>query len=104
MVSARVCERASVFSSCRYICTTSVSTCLLSSVCFKWHMCIVKRHTYLREADKQPNTNTGGFFGFFGVFWVFFLGGGGIPRSVDCSDFEHNARKLTLKGTLHEDD
>ena len=33
---------------------------------------------------------------------IFFL----IPRSVDCSDFEHNAaRNLTAtKGTLHEDD
>ena len=40
------------------MCTTSVSTYLLSSVCFKWHMCIVKRHTYLWGADKQSNTNT----------------------------------------------
>ena len=79
MVSARVCERASVFSSCRYICTTSVSTYLLSSVCFKWHMCIVKRHTYLREADKQPNTNTGGFLGFLVVVF-FFWGGGGDTK------------------------
>ena len=62
VVSARVCERASVFSSCRYMCTTSVSTYLLSSVCFKWHKCIVKRRTYLRGADKQPNTNTVFFF------------------------------------------
>ena len=85
-----VTERASVFSSFRYMCTTSVSTYVLSSVCFKWHKCIVKRHTYLRGADKQPNTNTCCFF------W--------IPRSVDCSDFEHNARNLTMKGTLHEDD
>ena len=53
-----VTERASVFSSFRYMCTTSVSTYVLSSVCFKWHKCIVKRHTYLRGADKQPNTNT----------------------------------------------
>ena len=59
-VSACVCERASVFSLCRYMCT-SVSTYLLSSVCFKWHKCIVKRHTYLWGADKQPNTNTGFF-------------------------------------------
>ena len=84
VVSARVCERASVFSSCRYMCTTSVSTYLLSSVCFKWHKCIVKRRTYLRGADKQPNTNTVFFF-----FW--------IPRSVDCSDFEHNARTWQRK-------
>jgi len=49
----------------------------LFSACFKWHKCrIVKRHTYIRGADQQPNTNTG-------FFW--------IPRSVDCSDFEHNA-------------
>ena len=27
-----------------------------------------------------------------------------MPRSVDCSDFEHNARNLTLKGILHEED
>ena len=46
----------------QYMCTTSVSTYLLSSVSFKWHKCIVKRHTYLRGADKQPNTNTGFFF------------------------------------------
>ena len=63
MVSARVCEHASVFSSVMSggnngMCTTSVSTYLLSSVCFKWHMCIVKRHNYLRGADKQPNINT----------------------------------------------
>ena len=57
VVSARVCERASVFSSCWYMCTTFVSPYLLSSVCFKWHKCIVKRRTYLRGADKQPNTN-----------------------------------------------
>ena len=43
---------------CQYMCTTSVSPYLLSSVCFNWHMCIVKRHTYLWGADKQPNTNT----------------------------------------------
>ena len=43
------------------MCTTSVSSYLFSSVCFKWHMCIVKRHTYLWGADKQPNTNTGFF-------------------------------------------
>ena len=61
VVSAHVCERASVFSSCRYMCTTSVSTYLLSRVCFKWHKCIVKQHTYLCGADKQPNTNTGIF-------------------------------------------
>ena len=42
-----VCERASVFSSSQHMCTTSVSSYLLSSVCFKWHMCIKKRHTYL---------------------------------------------------------
>ena len=34
-------------------------------------MCIVKRHTYIRGADKQPNTNK-----------VFFW----IARSVDCRD------------------
>ena len=53
-------------SSCRYMCTTSVSPYLLSSVCFKWHKCIVKRHTYLWGADKQPNTNTGVFSGYQG--------------------------------------
>ena len=92
VVSARVCERASVFSSCRYMCITSVSLYLLSSVCFKWHKCIVKRRTYLEaeRTSRQPNANTGVFL------W--------IPRSVDCSDFEHNARNLTLKGTLHEED
>ena len=31
---------------------------LIVSVCFRWHKCIVKRHTYLWGADKQPNTNT----------------------------------------------
>ena len=36
-----------VFSSYQYMCTTFVSPYLLSSVCFKWHMCIVKWHTYL---------------------------------------------------------
>ena len=56
-----VCEHASVFSSSQHMCTTSVSPYLLSSVCFKWHMCIKKQHTYLREADKQANTNTGFF-------------------------------------------
>ena len=59
MVSAHICERASVFSSCRYMCTTSVSTYLLSSVCFKWHKCIEKRHTYPEErTSTEPNTNT----------------------------------------------
>ena len=82
-VRASQCERASVFSSCRYMCTTSVSPYLLSSVCFQWHKCIVKRHSYLWGADKQPNTTTGVFFNFFR-----------IPRSVDCSDFEHNARNI----------
>ena len=77
VVSARVCERVSVFSSCRYMCTTSVSPYLLSSACFKWHKCIVKRHTYLCGEDKQPNTNS---FFFFFFFW--------IPKSVDCSDFQ----------------
>ena len=47
----------SVYPSCRYMCTTSVSPYLLSSACFKRHMCIVKWHTYLWGADKQPNTN-----------------------------------------------
>ena len=83
-VSARVCERASVFSSCWYMRTTSVSPYLLSSVCFKWHMCIVKRHTYLWVAEKQPNTNTG-------FFW--------IQKAVDCSDFEHNARNIEIHTT-----
>ena len=85
MVSAHVCERASVFSSCRYMCTTSVSPYLLSSVCFKRHKCIPTS-----EERTNNQTLTRGFF------W--------IPRSVDCSDFEHNARNLTIKGTLHEDD
>ena len=66
VVSARVCERASVFSSCWYMCTTSVSPYLLSNVCFKWHKCIVKRHTYLWGANKQPNTNTVFFSGYKG--------------------------------------
>ena len=48
------------------MCTTSVSPYLLSSVYFKWHMCIVKRHTYLWGVDKQPNTNTGFFSGYQG--------------------------------------
>ena len=70
-------------------CFRHVGTCvqLLSPLIFclvsKWRKCIV------RGADKQPNTNTG-----------FFLD----TKWVDCSDFEHNARNLTLKGTLHEDD
>ena len=44
----------------------SVSPYLFSSVCFKWHTCIVKRHTYLRGADKQPNTNREFFSGYQG--------------------------------------
>ena len=74
-VRASVTEHASVFVSHvgnNGMCTTSVSTYLLSSVCFKWHMCIVNRHNYLRGADKQPNMNT------VVCFW--------IPGSVDCSD------------------
>ena len=66
VVSACVCERVSVFLSCWYMCITSVSTYLLSSVCFKWHKCIVKQHTCLWGADKQPNTNTGFFSGYQG--------------------------------------
>ena len=48
-------------------CFRHVGTCvqLLSPLTFclvsKWHKCIVKRHTHLRGADKQPNTNTGFF-------------------------------------------
>ena len=79
--SVRTSVSVPVFSSCQYMCTTFVSPYLLSSVCFKWHMCIVKWHTYLWGADKQPNTNTGCFF-----LW--------IPKSVDYSDFEHNARNI----------
>ena len=67
------------------MCTTSDSTYRLSSVCFKWHKCIVKRHTYLWGADKQPNTNSVFFF------W--------IPRSVDCSDFEHSTRNTEMHTT-----
>jgi len=51
----------------------------------------VKRHTYLWGADKQPNINTG-----------FFLDT--VGRSIAGSDFDYNARNLTMKGTLHEDD
>ena len=52
-----------------------VGTCvqLLSSLIFCLvsvlsgiSMCIVKRHTYLWGADKQPNTNTGFFSGYQG--------------------------------------
>ena len=50
-----------------------VSPYLLSSVCFKWHKCIVKRHTYLWGADKQPNTNTGVFSGYQGQSIVVIL-------------------------------
>ena len=63
--SVRASVSVPLFSSCRYMCTTSVSTYLLSSVCFK-HMCIVKRHTSLWGADKQPDTNTGFFSGYQG--------------------------------------
>ena len=45
----------------------------LSFVCFKWHKCIVKRHTYLWWADKQPNTNTGFFPGYQGRLIVVIL-------------------------------
>ena len=57
VVSVRVCERTSVFSSCRYMCATSVSPYLLSSFCFNWHMCIVKRHV-LPTSEKQTGNHT----------------------------------------------
>ena len=43
-------------------CVQLLSPLIFCLVCFKWHKCIVKRHTYLWGADKQPNTNTGVFF------------------------------------------
>ena len=46
-VCASVSVPQPVFKTSQYMCTTSVSPYLLSSVCFKWHMCIVKWHTYL---------------------------------------------------------
>ena len=39
---------------------------LLSSVWFKWHKCIVKRHTYPRGADNQPTLTQGFFSGYQG--------------------------------------
>ena len=80
VVSARVCERASVFLSCWYMCTTSVSPYLLSSACFKWHKCIVTRHTYLCGEDKQPNTNS--FFS------------GYQSRSIVVIFSEHNPKNI----------
>ena len=45
----------------------------ISFVCFKWHKCIVKRHTNLWGADKQPNTKTGFFSGYQGQSIVVIL-------------------------------
>ena len=75
---------------CLYMRTTSVSPYLLSSVCFKRHMCIVKWHNYLWGADKrEPNTDTG-----------FFLEWYQDGRSISqCSDFEHNARNFEMHTT-----
>ena len=87
VVSVRVCERASVFSSCRYMCTTSVSSYLLSSVCFKWHM--QWNSTSTSEEQTSNQTLTGFFSGYQGRSIVVIL--------------NKNARNLTLKGTLHED-
>ena len=70
-----------VFSSCRYMCTTSVSTYFLSSVCFKWHKSIVKRHTPTSEERTSNQTLT--------QVSVFL-----IPRSVDCSDFTTQREEL----------
>ena len=72
-------------------CVQLVSPYLLSSVCFKWRKCISSEmaHLPLRSGQATKHKHRG-------FFW--------IPRSVDCSDFEHNARNLILKGTLHEDD
>ena len=86
VVRSHDCERSSVFLSCQYMRTNSVSTYFLSSVCFKWHMCIVKWHTYLWGANKQPNTNTGFFLDTITK----------VGRLYFCSDFaEHNTEMHT---------
>ena len=74
-----VCEHASVFLSYQCVWKTPVTPFLSSSVCFEGHMCIVKRHT-LPTSEEQTGNRIHSFLS--------------IPRSVDCSGIELNARNI----------